>query len=82
MHFRPSSAAKCGPPTPAVVTVGSIHGGTKHNIISDEVKLQITVRSYSDETRKMVLDSIRRITANIARAAGVPADREPMVKIG
>jgi len=69
------------PTDSAVVTVGSIHGGTKHNIISDEVKLQITVRSYSDETRKMVLDSIRRITANIARAAGVPADREPTVKI-
>ncbi len=69
------------PTDSAVVTVGSIHGGTKHNIISDEVKLQLTVRSYSDETRKMVLDSIRRITANIARAAGVPADREPTVKI-
>lgn len=69
------------PTDSAVVTVGSIHGGTKHNIIPGEVKLQITVRSYSDETRKMVLASIRRITANIARAAGVPADREPTVKI-
>ena len=69
------------PTDSAVVTVGSIHGGTKHNIISDEVKLQITVRSYSDQTRKMVLDSIRRITTNIARAAGVPADREPTVLV-
>ena len=69
------------PTDSAVVTVGSIHGGTKHNIISGEVKLQITVRSYSDKTRKMVLDSIRRITTHIARAAGVPADREPTVRV-
>ncbi len=64
----------------AVVTVGSIHGGSKHNIIPDEVKLQLTVRSYSDETRKQILDAIRRITLGVARAAGVPADREPSVK--
>ena len=63
-----------------VVTVGSIHGGNKHNIIPDEVKLQLTVRSYSDETRKQILDAIRRITFGVARAAGVPADREPSVK--
>jgi hippurate hydrolase len=65
----------------AVVTVGSIHGGDKHNIIGEEVKLQLTVRSYSDETRKQILDSIRRITLNTARAFGVPADREPVVKV-
>jgi hippurate hydrolase len=69
------------PTDAAVVTVGSIHGGTKHNIISDEVKLQITVRSYSDQTRKMALASIRRITTNIARAAGVPPDREPTMQV-
>ncbi len=63
-----------------VVTVGSIHGGSKHNIIPDEVKLQLTVRSYSDETRKQILDAIRRITLGVARAAGVPADREPSVE--
>ncbi|MCW5982340.1 MAG: amidohydrolase [Bryobacteraceae bacterium] len=65
----------------AVVTVGSIHGGSKHNIISDQVDLQLTVRSYSDESRKQILDAIRRITVNTARAAGVPADREPVVRI-
>lgn len=65
----------------AVVTVGSIHGGSKHNIISDQVDMQLTVRSYSDETRKKILDAIRRITVNTARAAGVPEDREPIVKI-
>ncbi len=54
---------------PGVITVGSIHGGTKRNIIPDEVKLQITVRSYSDETRKLLLDSI----ANKALAAAASA---------
>ena len=63
-----------------VVTIGSIHGGSKHNIIPDEVKLQLTVRSYSDETRKQILDAIRRITLGVARAAGVPSDREPSVR--
>lgn len=69
------------PIDPAVVTVGSIHGGAKHNIISDQVDLQLTVRSYSEETRGKILDAIERITVGIARAAGVPADREPIVKI-
>jgi amidohydrolase len=65
----------------AVVTVGSIHGGTKHNVIPDEVKLQLTVRSYTDAVRQQVLDAIQRITAGIAQAAGVPAGREPTVKV-
>ena len=51
-------ARENNPLDPAVVTVGSIHGGTKHNIIPDEVKLQITVRSYKDDVRKRILDVI------------------------
>jgi amidohydrolase len=66
---------------PAVVTVGSIHGGTKHNIIPDEVKLQLTVRSYTDEVRKQVLDAIPRIVCGQAIAAGMPEDRMPIVDI-
>jgi len=69
------------PIDPAVVTVGSIHGGSKHNVIPDEVKLQLTVRSYTDETREQVLDAIERITLHTARSAGVPADREPEVEL-
>lgn len=72
---------KVNPLQPAVVTVGSIHGGTKHNIIGDEVKLQLTVRSLDDATRELLLDSIREITLHTARAAGVPADREPTVEV-
>jgi hippurate hydrolase len=62
-----------------VVTVGSIHGGTKHNIIPDEVTLQLTVRSYEDDVRVKTLEAIERITTNIAKAAGVPDDRLPTI---
>jgi amidohydrolase len=68
------------PLDPVVVTVGSIHGGTKHNIIPDEVDLQLTVRTYKEEVRKRVLASIERITKGIAMAAGIPEDRAPIVK--
>jgi amidohydrolase len=68
------------PQDAAVVTVGSIHGGAKHNIISDEVTMLLTVRSYSDETRKLLLDGIRRIARGEAIAAGMPEDRMPEVK--
>jgi len=66
---------------PAVVTVGSIHGGTKHNIIPDRVDLQLTVRSYRDEVRQHILQSIRRIALGIAEAAGVPRQLEPLVRV-
>ena len=65
----------------AVVTVGSIHGGTKHNIISDAVKLQLTVRSYSDATRAQLLRRIREISQGVARTAGMPEDKLPQVII-
>jgi amidohydrolase len=63
---------------PCVVTVGSIHGGTKHNIIPNEVKLQITVRTMKDAVRKHTLDAIERIAKGTAKAAGAP---EPEVKM-
>ncbi len=69
------------PIEPAVVTVGSIHGGSKHNIIPDRVELQLTLRSYSDDVRQQALAAIERIIKNSARAAGVPEDRLPIMKI-
>jgi amidohydrolase len=66
---------------PAVVTVGSIHGGTKHNIIPDEVQLQLTLRYYSDAIRMQLLQSVERIAKGTAEAAGVPKDREPIMKL-
>ncbi len=66
------------PIDPAVITVGSIHGGSKHNIIGDECKLQITVRSYTPEVRKKLLDAIRRKASAAAASAGGP---EPVVEV-
>jgi hippurate hydrolase len=70
------------PLDPAVVTVGSIHGGTKHNIIPDEVKLQLTVRSYKDDVRKRLLASIERIAKAEAAAAGAPKPPDVAVSEG
>lgn len=67
------------PLEPAVVTVGSIHGGTKHNIIPDDVKLHLTVRSYKPEVRKALLDGIERIAKAEAMASGAP--RPPDIAI-
>ncbi|MBM4160787.1 MAG: amidohydrolase [Ignavibacteria bacterium] len=69
------------PLDPAVVTVGSIHGGTQHNIIPDEVHLQITVRAYKEEVRKRILASIERIAKGIAAAAGIAPDRTPILTV-
>ncbi len=64
---------------PVVVTVGQIHGGTRRNVIPDEVRLDLTVRTYADETRRQVLEAIERVAVNTARAAGIPEDRLPLV---
>ena len=69
------------PLDPAVVTVGSIHGGTKHNIIPDEVHLQLTIRSYSDEVREKLIAAIKRISIGQAMAAGLPEEKHPLVKV-
>jgi hippurate hydrolase len=69
------------PTDPAVVTVGSFHGGTKNNIIPNEVKLGLTVRSYSDEARVHLVEAIKRICRGEAIAAGLPDDRMPVVTV-
>lgn len=69
------------PGTTAVVTVGTIHGGLKRNIISDEVKLELTLRAFDDKVMTQLVASIRRICANLGRAAGVPEDRLPVVTL-
>jgi len=69
------------PQLPTVVTVGSFHAGTKHNIIPDEAHLQLTVRTMNPQQREKVLAAIARITSGIAAAAGVPADRAPIVEV-
>ncbi|MDX3900795.1 MAG: amidohydrolase [Sphingobium sp.] len=69
------------PQDPAVVTVGSFLAGAKHNIIPDEAKLLLTVRSYSDETRAKLIKGIERIARGEAMAAGMPDDRLPVVTV-
>lgn len=65
------------PIEPTVVTVGSIHGGTKHNIIPSEVTLQLTVRTANDKARKEVIESIVRIAKAVAQGARAP---EPIIR--
>jgi amidohydrolase len=69
------------PLDPIVVTVGSIHGGLKHNIIPDDVKMQLTVRTYKAEVRERVLAAIAQIAKGCAVAGGFPPDRMPEVNV-
>ncbi len=69
------------PLEPAVVTVGSIHGGTRPNIIPDEVDLELTLRYYSDDTIEKVIAAIGRISKSAAQMAGMPDDKLPVVTI-
>jgi hippurate hydrolase len=68
------------PVNPAVVTVGSIHGGSKHNVIPDEVDLQLTVRSYSDPVRAQLLEGIRQIAVDTCKAFQCPEPPTVLVK--
>ncbi len=69
------------PQDPAVITVGAFHAGAKHNIIPDSATLLLTVRSYSDETRKALLDGIARVVRGEAIAAGMGEDSMPHIKV-
>ena len=69
------------PHAPGVVTVGAFHSGSKHNIISDRAELQLTVRTDDEGVRKVLLDGIRRIAANVGRMNGLPENRLPEVKL-
>jgi hippurate hydrolase len=69
------------PTDAAVITVGAIQGGIKHNIIPDRVTLKLTIRTYTDEVRTMVHKRIREIAEGVAIASGVPEDLMPEVII-
>jgi amidohydrolase len=69
------------PLDPAVVTVGHIYGGTKRNIIPDEVKLELTTRAFSEKARQIILDGLRNTARGVAISAGVPEERAPTVKV-
>ncbi|MFT4055463.1 MAG: amidohydrolase [Novosphingobium sp.] len=81
MKLQTLVSRETNPLDPVVVTVGSFHAGTKHNIISDQAKLELTVRSYSDETRARLLDGIARVARGEAIASGLPDDLMPQIKV-
>lgn len=68
------------PIKPAVITVGSIHGGTKHNIIPDEVKMLLTIRFFDDEVYGQIRESLVRITRGAAISAGLPENKMPLIE--
>lgn len=70
------------PLEPAVITVGSVHGGTKNNIIPDKVNLQLTIRYFSEEVHQQILKSLVTLTNGIALSAGLPADKMPGIVFG
>jgi amidohydrolase len=69
------------PRDPAVVTVGDIHGGTKRNIIPDEVKLELSTRAFTDKSRQIILDAIRQMAIGIGTSAGLPPDKFPTITV-
>lgn len=81
MAFQTIVSRETNPTEAAVVTVGSIHGGSKHNIIPEEVKLELTLRSYSPEVRQHTLEAVKRISKGLAAAAGLPESRHPIVSL-
>ena len=79
MALQTLVARELSPRESGVVTVGSFHSGTKHNIISDRAHLQLTVRNTNPETRELLLNGIKRIAENMGRVAGLPEDMLPEV---
>jgi amidohydrolase len=79
--FQLIVSREINPLEPAVITVGSIHGGTVHNIIPDEVKLQLTLRSYSPEVREQIKTSISNKAKYLALQAGLPPEKAPVITI-
>jgi amidohydrolase len=69
------------PQDPSVVTVGSIHGGTKRNIIPDEVRLELTTRSFSDKSRQTIIDGLKQIADGISLSAGLPPEKAATVTV-
>ena len=69
------------PRDPSVVTIGDIHGGTKRNVIPNEVKMELTTRAFNDKAMQIILDGIRHAAQGAALSAAVPHDRQPIVTV-
>ncbi len=81
MDIQTIVSRELSPLEPAVVTVGSIHGGTKHNIIPEEVKLQLTIRYYDNAVGEYIVSALKRIGNGLAASAGLPPEKYPVVKV-
>ena len=81
MYKRQIISRELAPRYAGVITVGSFHAGTKHNIISSEAKLQLTVRSLTPQVREQLLSAIKRVAIGTARTAGVPESLLPEVVV-
>lgn len=82
MDYQTIVSREINPVAPAVVTVGSIHGGTKHNIIPEEVDLQLTIRFFTDDIYRQIISALKRISDNLAYSAGLKEDRLPQITVG
>lgn len=81
MQMQTIVSRQINPQQPAVITVGQIHGGTKRNIIPDEVRMGLTMRAYDEETRLKMIDAVRRTADGVAVGYGVARDRMPLVEV-
>lgn len=81
MQLQTVVSREISPFDPSVLTVGSIHGGTKRNIIPEEVKLELTLRTYNETTREHMIQAVARISRAAALGADVPEDRLPLVRV-
>ncbi len=81
MQIQTIASRQVDPRDAAVVTVGDIHAGTRRNIIPDEVKMELTVRAFSEKARETALSGIRHAAMGVALSAGVPADRAPIITV-
>jgi len=82
LDYQTIVSREINPVSPAVVTVGSIHGGTKHNIIPGEVDMKLTIRFFSDDVYRQIITALRRIADGQAVAAGLKADMMPLITTG
>jgi hippurate hydrolase len=82
LDYQTIVSREINPVSPAVVTVGSIHGGTKHNIIPGEVDMKLTIRFFSDDVYRQIIAALRRIADGQAAAAGLKAEMMPVIKTG
>ncbi len=82
LDYQTIVSREINPVSPAVVTVGSIHGGTKHNIIPGEVDMKLTIRFFSDDVYRQIISALRRIADGQAVAAGLKEDMMPVIQTG